>query len=325
MKAILVEREKNTSRLVIGEVDEPIVHPNDVLIAIKATALNRADLLQRRGLYPPPAGVPDILGLECAGIILSVGSNVTQWSPGQRVCALLPGCGYAEKVVVHETMIIPIPENLSFAQAAAIPEAWFTAYLNLVPIAQLKAGEVTLIHSGASGVGTAAIQLAKNLDAKIIASVGDSEKMRFCYELGADFVFDYHSKDFWNLIKTRSGGVDIILDTVGGENMSHHVDIANNKARIVVIGLLGGTSSNLPTGTLLTKNISIIGSTLRNKSHEEKSDLTKSIRELIMPHFTSGLFRPIIDSEYSWFDAEAAHMRMKSNLNIGKIILRIGA
>ncbi len=301
------------------------LHPEagEVLVQIRAAGVNRADLLQRRGLYDPPPGASEILGLECSGEIAELGSDVKNWKIGDRVCALLGGGGYAEQAVIHQDMLMPVPDRLSPEESAAIPEAFGTAYLNLFLIGMLAPGETVLIHSGGSGVGTAAIQLAKNGGANIFVTTGDEKKIRLCRELGADGAVNYKEENFAEKILETTRGVDIVLDTVGGKYLAGNLRLLTPKGRLILIGLLGGGQADINLTEVLTKNISVIGSTLRNKTLKEKIALTQKMITDMLPLFAKGIVKPVVDSVFPIELAEQAHRRMLENKNFGKIILKI--
>lgn len=325
MKALITRNPGKNSYLEWTDVPKPDPMSQEVIVKIHATAVNRADLLQRRGLYPPPEGASDILGLECAGEIVDRGAEVSEYREGDRVCALLAGGGYAEYVAVHQDMLLPVPPKLSFHEAAGIPESFYTAYLNLFEIGKLIAGEVCVIHSGGSGIGVAAIQLAKKAGAEVIATTGSSEKIKKCLEIGANHAFSYNEEPILYKIKqyTRDMGVDLVLDTIGARLLTDNISMLKYRGRIVIIGLLGGSKSEMDIGQVLIKNIFIQGSTLRNRSLKEKIILTNKIKSDVMPFFLNGKLRPIVDSVFSIHQAEEAHRRMAENKNFGKIILSI--
>ncbi len=320
MKAITVQPDGS---LVWTDVPEPVLGPEEVKIRVKATALNRADLLQRRGLYPPPPGVTDILGLECAGIIERCGEAVTGWQPGDRVCALLPGGGYAEFVTVHHQLLFPIPDGWSFEEAAALPEALCTATLNLIFEAQLQPEERVLIHSGAGGVGTIAIQLVHHLQGIPIATAGTAEKRAVCQRLGAALALDYKDPQWHEMLRRHFDSIHIVLDTVGGAFLPHHLNLLSYRGRLILIGLLGGRTATAHLDKVLLKNLRIIGSTLRNRSIEEKIDLCTYIRTHLWHLIEKRHIAPIIDTIFDIRDVEQAHAQMKQNLHTGKIVLRI--
>jgi len=324
MKAILVE--ETTQNLFIGETDMPQMGKNDLLIKVKATALNRADLLQKRGLYPPPSGASTILGLEMSGVIDDVGVDVRDWKKGDRVCALLPGGGYAEYAVIPADMAIKIPENLSFEEAAAIPEVFLTAFLNMFWLGKLKKEETILIHAGASGVGTAAIQLAREIGAKVIVTAGTDEKRSLCLSLGADAAINYKEGPFLQKVmeETSEKGVNLIFDFIGAPYWEQNIASLAVDGKLILIGTMGGAKINdVNLGKLLFKRIQVMGTALRSQSIEKKIALTKDFVEFALPKFENGQLKPIIDSIWDWDKANDAHLFMEQNKNAGKIVLRI--
>ena len=308
-----------------GPAEEVEHGPAEVLVRIRATAVNRADLAQARGAYPPPAGVTEILGLEMAGEIVAVGEAVRGWTIGDRVCALLSGGGYAEKAAVHQDMLLRLPDNWEFIQGAAVPEVWYTAFVNLMLEGSLAAGETTLIHAGGSGVGTAAIQLARLEGASVIVTAGAEAKLAVCRELGASLAINRKEQDFLEevLAATDDRGVDLILDPVGGRYLSRNIHALKPLGRLVLIGLLSGASSELNLGLVLGKRLRIIGSTLRIRPLEEKIAITRRFRDRYWPAFQSGELRPVIDTVFPIAEAQAAHMYVRDNKNIGKVILAV--
>ncbi len=324
MQAILVKADKAHS-LYSAEVPTPAITAGFVLIKIHATAVNRADLLQRRGLYPPPAGESDVLGLEAAGVIVEKGSNVAGWQIGDRVCCLLGGGGYAEHVAAHQDMLLPIPAHLSFEQAAAIPEVFYTAFVNLFLEGELQAGESLLIHAGASGVGTAAIQLAKHAGAKIFITAGSDEKIQRCLALGAEIGSNYKTADFAERILelTAQKGVAVILDCVGGKYLSQNLALLQLKGRMVLIGLLGGAKAEIDLALVLRKRLRLIGSVLRSRTRAEKIAITQAFKERVWPLFQQQQLQPIIDSIYPLAEAEQAHAHVAANKNFGKVVLQV--
>lgn len=324
MRAILVE-EKDQS-LYIGDFEKPTIGPNEMLVKVKATALNRADLLQKRGLYPPPLGASPILGLEMSGIVEELGAKVTGWKKGDRVCALLPGGGYAEYVSIPADMGMRIPEQLSFEQAAAIPEVFLTAYLNMFWLGDLQPGQTILIHAGASGVGTAAIQLAKEIGAKIIVTAGTPEKRELCLSLGADYAIDYKVGPFSQKVKdaTDGQGVHLILDFIGASYWEENIRSLQFDGKLIIIGTMGGAKvKEVDLGKLLSKRIQVIGTALRTQTPEKKSQLTQDFSSFALDKFASGDMQPILDSTWDWKDANQAHAHMEQNRNAGKIVLRV--
>lgn len=327
MRAILISRPGGAKQLYMGEYEKPHGTADDILVRVKATALNRADILQREGKYPPPKGASPILGLEMAGVVEEVGENCQEmWRPGDRVFGLLPGGGYAEYAVVPGKMAMPIPDSFTFEQAAAIPEAFLTAYQTLFWIGQLRSGETVLIHAGASGVGTAAIQLAKAAGASPAVTVGTEEKREACLKLGADFAFNYKEGPFLEKVKaaTNGEGVDLILDFVGAPYWEQNIDLLKTDGRLVLISSLGGSRvEKVSLAKILTKRLQITGTTLRSRSLEYKTDLTQEFASFALPRFMSGELRPVIDRVFSWENVREAHRYMEENKNIGKIVLAI--
>ncbi|HYN40409.1 MAG TPA: NAD(P)H-quinone oxidoreductase [Thermoanaerobaculia bacterium] len=318
MKAILVPTPGGPEALVFSETPEPAPRDGEVLVRVRATAVNRADLLQAAGKYPPPAGESEILGLEAAGIVEGT---------EERVCFLLPGGGYAEKVAVPRGMLMRIPTGLSFEEAAAIPEAWFTAYLNLFREGALAAGEVVLVHAAASGVGTAAIQLAKDAGASVVATVRSAAKAESLAALGADLVVDSTARDFVEAVEERFGksSVGLVLDPVGGASLAQNVRVMARCGRLVLIATMGGGTAELDLRAVLSKRLRIVGSTLRARALAEKVDLTSAFVRDVLPGFADGRFRPLVDSVFPLEHAAEAHRRMAANANVGKIVLTVGA
>ncbi|MCR2821228.1 NAD(P)H-quinone oxidoreductase [Lederbergia panacisoli] len=324
MKAILVEEK--TQQLFIGETDMPHMGKSDLLIKVRATALNRADLLQKRGLYPPPQGASTILGLEMSGVVEEVGENVSGWKKGDRVCALLPGGGYAEYVVIPAEMAIRIPQNLSFEEAAAIPEVFLTAFLNMFWLGKLKKEETILIHAGASGVGTAAIQLAREIGANIIVTAGTEEKRSLCLSLGAAEAIDYKEGPFHEKVMdaTFGKGVNLIFDFIGAPYWEQNIDSLATDGKLILIGTMGGAKLNdVNLGKLLFKRLQIIGTALRSQSIKNKIALTKDFTDFALSKFENGRLKPIIDSIWEWEKVNETHSHMEQNKNSGKVILQI--
>jgi putative PIG3 family NAD(P)H quinone oxidoreductase len=325
MNAIRVQGEKDNPTLVWGEAAEPVCGPDEVLVDVRAAAVNRADLWQARGHYPPPFGASEILGLEMAGVVREVGAAVQTFGSGDRVCALLPGGGYAERVAVPAGMLLRLPANWSFAQGAAVPEVWYTAYINLFDEGALKPGETALIHAGASGVGTAAIQLAVDAGARAFATAGSAEKVARCRELGAELAVNYKEADFVAEIMaaTDGAGVDVILDPVGGGYLARNIALLKPFGRLVNIANLGGSRGELDMGRVLGRRLRLIGSTLRGRPVAEKIAITRRFEEQVWPKLADGRLRPIIDRVFPIDEAQAAHAYVLENRNIGKVILEI--
>ncbi len=325
MKAIVVQSEKPNNPLAWQTVPDPVLGAGEVLVDVVATALNRADLMQRAGNYPPPPGESDILGLEMAGRIAALGQGVSGWQVGERICALLPGGGYAEKVAVPADLLIPIPEKWTFEQAAAVPEVFLTAFVNLFMEAALQPDETVLIHGGASGVGTAAIQLAHRAGCTVIATAGTDEKIAFCRKLGANLAINYRRDDFSVVAPAHfdGAGVDVILDMVGADYFERNLNLLNTCGRIVFISTLSGGEVSLKLWTLLRRRLRLIGSVLRARSVAEKIDITRAFRSRFWADMEAGVIQPVVDSIFPIQQAEDAHQRMAENKNIGKIVLRV--
>ncbi|HET7521758.1 MAG TPA: NAD(P)H-quinone oxidoreductase [Bacillales bacterium] len=324
MKAVLVD--DHTRDLYVGEAQKPRPAKGELLVKVKATALNRADLLQKRGGHPPPKGASPILGLEMAGIVEETGADVNDRSPGDRVFALLPGGGYAEYAVVPEEMAMPIPANFSFEEAAAVPEVFLTAYMNLFWLGRVKRGDTVLIHAGASGVGTAAIQLTREAGAASFITAGTEEKREFCKKLGASAAIDYKAGPFEPKVKevTDGRGVDVILDFIGAPYWEQNLQSLAVDGRLIIVGMMGGMKVNgLNLGQLLRRRLQVIGTALRSQPVGKKIALTREFAEFALPRFADGRLKPIIDSVWDWQDADAAHKHMEDNKNTGKIVLRM--
>ena len=325
MKAIIVQESGSASQLVLSTWPTPRPARREILVKVAATALNRADILQRRGKYPPPEGASPILGLEMAGEITEIGSEVTRWKVGDRVCGLLAGGGYAEYAVIHEDMALGIPDNLTMEQAAALPEVFLTAYQGLYWLGKLKKGEKVLIHAGASGVGTAAIQLAGFTGSKIFVTASPS-KHEGCLKLGADKAIDYRTENFEEIIlaATQNKGVDVILDFIAAPYFQQNLNCLGIDGRLIILALMGGMKvKDAQLGAILRKRLSIHGSTLRNRSLEYKIALTREFESFAWEEIAQGRIKPVIDSVFELEAAAEAHSHMESNKNIGKIILSI--
>lgn len=325
MKAILFDEPCSADKLYIGEFPKPEVGEEEILVEVKATALNRADIFQRMGKYPPPTGASPILGLEIAGVVVEKGSKVFKWKTGDKVFGLIPGGGYAQYAVINEEMAMRIPDKLSFEEAAAIPEAFLTSYQAIVWLAELKAGEFILIHAAASGVGTAAIQLAREIGAKIIITAS-AEKHFICKELGADVLIDYKSQNFKDVVlnATNNYGVDVIIDFIGANYFNNNIESLTRDGRLILLATLsGGKVNEFNVRQILTKRLKIVGSTLRSRSLDYQIKLTKDFYNFAYDKISSGRIKPVIDKVFDWTDVSEAHKRMEANKNIGKIVLRI--
>lgn len=325
MKAIHIRNPGRNSSLVIQETTTPEPAVDEILVKIKATALNRADLLQRTGNYDPPEGASTILGLEMSGIVEKVGSEITKWQAGDRVFGLLSGGGYAEYCTIHKNVAMEIPENLSFEEAAAIPETFLTAFQALDWLGKLQQKETVLIHAAGSGVGTSAIQLARNLfDARIIATAGKQHKLDTAKELGADFAYNYRTQNFAEEIINDIGSdsVDLIVDFIGKPYWHKNMEVLAMDGRVVYLSFLGGHKlEEVSLVPILRKRLSIMGSTLRNRSLDYKIELTQDFASKTLSFFADRKLKPVIDSVFDWTDVEDAHQRMQNNKNTGKIVL----
>ena len=325
MKAILCSKFGAPNVMQIGECPTPSFLQNEVLIKVKATAINRADTLQRQGKYPPPKGASEILGLEMSGVIEELGTNVSNWKKGDKVCALLAGGGYAEYVSVHKDLLIPIPKGMSFVEAAAIPEVFLTAYQALIYLGQLQKGETILIHAGASGVGTAATQIAKSIGAKVIVTASKG-KHTICKNLGVDLCIDYKTENFEKVIleQTNQKGVNFILDFLAAAYFQKNINSLDFDGRMVMLATMGGIKvDQLNMGKIVWKRLKIMGSTLRARTLDYKIKLTQDFQKQFWSQFENKSMYPIIDSEYHWKDVVKAHERMEANLNAGKLVLRV--
>lgn len=325
MRAIDIINHTDTQCLVIAEHPCPTPTPNQVLIQVAAAGINRPDLLQRRGAYPAPPDASHILGLEVAGIVVNSGSQVKNLKPGDEVCALVNGGGYAEYCVASETSCLPIPKGLSFVQAAALPETFFTVWSNVFHRGKLLPGETLLVHGGTSGIGTTAIQMAKAMGSLVYVTVGSDEKCHHSQALGANAAINYRKQDFVKCIEelTNGRGVDMILDMVGGDYFPRNLKALATEGRLAQIGIQQGAKSDINLWQVMQKRLTLTGSTLRSRSDEFKAQIAQQLLTLIWPRLESGQICPVIDSVFPLSDAEQAHARMLSNLHIGKIVLEI--
>jgi putative PIG3 family NAD(P)H quinone oxidoreductase len=325
MRAIVIERPGDETVLQIGTIPSPALGPGMVRIRVAATAVNRADLLQRQGHYPPPPGASPILGLECAGTIAEVGAGVSGWAVGDRAMALLPGGGYAEEAVVDAGSVLPIPERLSFEDAAAVPEVFLTAYLNLFELGALPAGGTALVHGGGSGVGTAAIQLVKAAGGHIFVTAGSDEKCTQCRDLGADLAIQYRTESFAERVREASGGrgVDVVLDSIGAPYLEGNLGSLATGGRLVLIGLMGGAKVEINLALLLAKRAFVVGSTLRTRPVAEKAAIVAGFQRRFGADLASGRIRPIVDRVLPLERAAEAHRAMKASEHFGKIVLAV--
>jgi tumor protein p53-inducible protein 3 len=325
MKAILIDQPGDESVLKLGDAPEPRPGPEDLLIKVKYAALNRADLMQRQGFYPAPPGASSILGLECAGEVAAVGIDVSGWRVGDRVMALLPGGGYAELAAVHHGSAMHVPAALSDAEAAAFPEVFLTAFLNLFMLAGVKTGESVLIHGGGSGVGTASIQLLGLAHARSIVTAGSDAKCEQCLRFGADVAINYNAGPFAPKIRaaTNDRGADVILDTIGGAYLAQNLEALANGGRLVLIGLMKGAKAELDLATVLRRHLRIYGSTLRSRPVAEKAEIVTAFLARFVDALTGGKLRPPIYKILSLTDAAEGHRMMQSSEHFGKIVLQV--
>ncbi len=325
MKAILIDEPGDETRMYVGDTEAPSLSPGCVRIAVAAAGVNRADLLQRQGFYAPPPGASEILGLECAGSVTELGEGVTGVSVGDRVMALLTGGGYAEEVVVDAGSLMTVPEKIDLVQAGGLPEVLLTVYLNVFQIGGLEAGQTLLVHGGGSGIGTAAIQMAKAAGARVVVTAGSDDKCQRCLDLGADVAVNYREGDFTAAAKEATGGrgVDVILDSIGGPYLAGNLSALTVGGRLVIIGLMGGAKAEIPLGALLTKRLQVIGSTLRARPEAEKAALVDAFEAAFGDALADGRIAPVIDRVLPLAEAPEAHRIMKASTHFGKLVLEV--
>jgi NADPH:quinone reductase len=326
MKAILASQPGALGQLELVDLPDLEPGPGELLVCVHATAVNRADILQRRGHYPPPPGASHVLGLEMAGVVAKLGEQVVGWSIGDQVCAVLPGGGYAEQAVVPAAMAMPLPPGLDLVEAAAVPAVFTTAWDNLCNRGRLAPGETVLVHGGASGVGTAAIQLARWRGCDVLVTAGSARKLGFCIDLGATGGINYREhSDFDNAVRqlTDGRGVDVVLDIIGGPYLARNLRCLAVEGRLVIIGLMGGASAELDLAPLLTRRLVITASTLRARPVEAKAALARQLVAEVWPGFAAGRLRPVIDRVLPLEQAATAHAVMEAGEHIGKIVLAI--
>ena len=323
MHAITVPAPGGPDALVWADVPDPVAGPGEVVIRVAAAGVNRADTLQRQGVYPPPPGTVAWLGLECSGVIDDVGPDVDGWSIGDEVCALLSGGGYAERVAVPAGQVLPLPGGIDLITAAALPEVACTVWSNVFMLAHLTAGELLLVHGGSSGIGTMAIQIAHALGARVAVTAGSDQKLERCAELGADVLINYRSDDFVERINgdTNGRGADVILDVMGAAYLQRNISSLATNGRLVVIGLQGGATAEINLGALLMKRASIHATSLRARSAAEKAEIVSQVRERVWPLVANGTVVPVVDSTFAMDDAASAHRLMEASTHIGKILL----
>ncbi|WP_336033350.1 NAD(P)H-quinone oxidoreductase [Geodermatophilus sp. FMUSA9-8] len=326
MRAVTTSGPGGPEVLGWGEVPDPVAGPGEVVVDVAATAVNRADLLQRAGNYPPPRGASEVLGLECSGIVSEVGEGVTGWSVGDEVCALLAGGGYAERVAVPAVQLLPRPAGVELATAAALPEVTCTVWSNVFQLAGLRRGETFLVHGGSSGIGTMAIQLAARAGARVLTTAGTEAKRAACRELGADVTIDYREEDFVERVREVTGGAgaDVVLDNMGAKYLARNVDALAVGGRLVVIGMQGGTKAELDLGRLLAKRASVAATALRSRPSTGpggKDAIVAAVRAEVWPDVERGAVRPIVDRRLPMSRAAEAHRVVEASEHVGKVLL----
>ncbi|WP_028660152.1 NAD(P)H-quinone oxidoreductase [Nocardioides insulae] len=325
MRAVLAQEPCDPDDLRVIELPDPEPGPGEVVLAVAAAGLNRADVMQRRGFYPPPPGSDDVLGMECSGTVAAVGDGVEGWQVGDEACALLASGGYATRVAVPAGQLMPVPAGVGLVEAAALPEVAATVWSNIVMAGRLGPGDRFLVHGGSGGIGTFAIQLASALGAQVLTTVGSPEKAAAALELGADVVIDYREQDFVDVVRERTDGhgADVILDNMGAKYLARNLDALADGGRLVIIGLQGGTKAELDINKLLRKRGSVIATALRSRPVEGKSAICAEVVEHVWPLVTSGAIKPIIHEIMPLEDAGRAHTLMESGEHRGKILLRV--
>ncbi|XP_009593200.1 uncharacterized protein LOC107829020 [Nicotiana tabacum] len=325
MKAVVITSPGGPEVLQIQQVEDPQIKEDEVLIRIAATALNRADTLQRQGKYPPPKGDSEYPGLECSGTVEAVGKDVTRWKIGDQVCALIGGGGYAEKVAVPTGQVLPVPSGVSLQDAASFPEVACTVWSTVFMTSKLSSGETFLIHGGSSGIGTFAIQMAKCLGVKVFITAGSEEKLAACKELGADVCINYKTEDFVTRIKEETGGkgVDVILDNIGGSYFQRNLDSLNVDGRLFIIGFMGGTVTQVNLASLLARRLTVQAAGLRSRSAKNKAQIVREVEKNVWPAIAAGKVKPVVYKYFPLAEAAEGHQLMESSKHIGKILLTV--
>ena len=323
MRAITIPTPGDADALVLDEVPTPNVAADEVLVEVAAAGVNRADLMQRQGFYPPPPGSSAYPGLEVSGTISALGSDVTGWSVGDQVCALLSGGGYAEQVAVPAAQLLPVPDGVSLVDAAALPEVVSTVWSNVFMTANLQPGQTILVHGGSSGIGTMAIQLAGAIGARIAVTAGTSNKLQACRDLGAEILINYREQDFVEVLADATDGLgaDVILDNIGAKYLARNVNSLAVSGRLVIIGLQGGVKAELDINTLLRKSAAVIATSLRGRPATEKAAIVAAVREHVWPLIESGQVRPVVHRTFPLARAAEAHRELEDGSNIGKVLL----
>ncbi|MFG2618783.1 NAD(P)H-quinone oxidoreductase [Streptomyces sp. NPDC048507] len=323
MHAITIEQPGGPEALVWTEAPDPVAGEGEVLVEVVASAVNRADVLQRQGFYDPPPGASRHPGLECSGRVVALGPGVSGWSVGDEVCALLAGGGYAERVAVPAGQLLPVPAGVDLVAAAALPEVVCTVWSNVFMVAGLRPGETLLVHGGSSGIGTMAVQLGKAVGAKVAVTAGGKEKLARCAELGADVLIDYREQDFVEELRAATGGAgaDVILDIMGAKYLTRNLDALAVNGRLAIIGLQGGVKAELNLGALLAKRAAITATSLRTRPLGEKTAIVAAVREHVWPLIASGRVRPVVHATYPMARAAEAHRVLESSTHVGKLLL----
>ncbi|MDX3579795.1 MULTISPECIES: NAD(P)H-quinone oxidoreductase [unclassified Streptomyces] len=323
MHAITIPEPGGPEALIWDEVPDPVPGEGEVLVEVVASAVNRADILQRQGFYAPPPGASRYPGLECSGRIAEIGPGVSGWNVGDEVCALLAGGGYAQRVAVPAGQLLPLPKGVDLRQAAALPEVTSTVWSNVFMIAHLRPGETLLVHGGSSGIGTMAIQLAKAVGAKVAVTAGTAAKLGRCAGLGADILIDYREQDFVAELKkaTDGAGADVILDNMGAKYLDRNVQALAVNGRLAIIGMQGGVKAELNIGMLLGKRAAVSAASLRSRPLEEKAAIVAAVREHVWPLLAGGQVRPVVDRELPMSEAAAAHRVVEESGHVGKVLL----
>ena len=321
MDAIAIPRSGGPEVLTWQTVPDPEPAAGEVLVDVTASAVNRADLMQRQGFYPPPPGAPPYPGLECSGRIAALGDGVTGWQVGDEVCALLAGGGYATRVAVPAGQVLPRPAAVGLRDAAGLPEVACTVWSNVGQLAHLSKGETFLVHGGGSGIGTHAIQVAKALGATVLCTAGTPEKLARCRELGADVAINHRTEDFVARVREETGGVDVILDMIGAKYLARNVEALAANGRLAIIGLQGGAKAEIDLGALMRARAQVIGTVLRARPAAEKASIVAAVRKRVWPLVESGAVRPVVDRVLPMRDAAEAHRVVEAGQNIGKVVL----
>jgi putative PIG3 family NAD(P)H quinone oxidoreductase len=324
MHAVVISEPGDPEVLQWTEVPDPEPGPGEVVVEVAAAGVNRADLMQRQGLYPPPPGAPPYPGLECSGTVAALGDGVSGWHVGEQVCALLSGGGYAEQVAIPAGQLLPVPKGSTLIEAAALPETACTVYSNVFQIARLAAGQTLLVHGGGSGIGTMAIQLAKHAGARVAVTAGSQEKLDVCRALGADITINYREEDFVDslMAATDGHGADVILDIVGAAYLARNIAALAQDGRIANIGMQRGRKAELDFGALMAKRAAISSTSLRARPKDQKASIVAAVTENVWPAVEAGLIRPVIDTELPMQQAAQAHRIMAESTHTGKILLR---